>query len=83
MKQHVCASDGLKIVLCIEFQPLQKAMSNKVVASLDMYSIGAPSIRYIIYSYVLMLFHIKVSLIEFLSTFANVFDQGTPQWGSH
>ena len=65
----------------IEFEQLQRTMSNKVVTASDKYSIGSPSIRYIIYGCVLMLFHVQVSLIALLTTFTGVFDQETPQTG--
>ena len=76
-EQHVSANHELKIVLCIEFEQLQRTMSNKVVTASDKYSICSPSIRYIIYGCVLMLFHVQVSLIALLTTFTGVFDQET------
>ena len=52
-------------------------MQNKVVAASDKYYLDAPSLRYIIYWYLLMLFHVQVALIAFLTPFADVLDLGT------
>lgn len=54
-------------------------MSNKVVQASEMYCRGAASIRYIIYTGVLMLFkfHVQVPLVTFFIILADVFDPGT------
>ena len=58
-------------------------MQNKVVAVSVKYSLDAPGLRYIIYWYLLMLFYVQVSLFTVLTTFADIFDPGTPQRVSH
>ena len=58
-------------------------MQNKVVAASAKYYLDAPSLRYIIYWYLLMLFHVQAALIAFLTPFADIFDPRTPQRVSH
>ena len=62
--------------MCLEFYPLQSIIQIKVLPALGDYSEGSPSIRYILYS-VLMLFHVQVTLIAFFTPFADVLDLGT------
>ena len=82
-REQLCANYPFKVVLCIEIEALQRIMQNKVVAVSDKYSLDAPGLRYIIYWYLLMLFHVQVSLFTVLTTFADIFDPGTPQRVSH
>ena len=76
-REHICANFHFKVILCIEFYPLQSIIQNKVLPALGDYSEGFPSIRYILYWSVLMLFHVQVTLIAFFTPFADVLDLET------
>ena len=82
-REQLCANYPFKVVLCIEIEALQRIMQNKVIVASDRYSLDAPGVRYIIYWYVLMLFHVQGSLFTVLTPFANVFASGTFKMGSH
>jgi hypothetical protein len=82
-REQLFANYHFKVVLCIEFYPLQRIMQNKVVAASDRYYLDAPGVRYIIYWCVLMLFYVQGSLFTVLTPFANVFASGTLPMRSH
>ena len=76
-KRKHCSNHVFNTIPCLQFVPLLRCVEKNNNLALCRYSLDAGSIRYIISSQVLMLFHVEGFKFAFLASFWNVFGEGT------
>ena len=76
-KRKHCSNLVFGTIPRLQFVPLLRCVEKNDNLALCRYSLDAGSLRYIISSQVLMLFHVQGSKFAFLTTFWDVFGEGT------